>query len=74
MIGLTSREQIEAYDRWYNRRLDIFERRFGNKITKVLKKCQGNMTHAAQKLGISRNTLYAKIEKYGINAKDYAEQ
>lgn len=35
-------------------------------IRKVIDVCNGNMSHAAKKLGISRNTLYAKKEKYGL--------
>lgn len=47
---------------------DIFNLNEMEKITiqKTITKCKGNMTHAAQLLGISRNTLYAKIEKYGL--------
>lgn len=36
-------------------------------IKKVLKSCQGNISHAAQALGIRRNTLYSKIKKYNID-------
>lgn len=36
-------------------------------IEKALFAYQGNMTHAARKLGITRATLYAKIKKYGVN-------
>jgi len=35
-------------------------------IEKVLEKCNGNLSKAAQMLEISRTTLYAKIEKYKI--------
>ena len=35
-------------------------------ILKVLEKCRGNHTKAAQMLDISRTTLYAKLKKYGI--------
>ena len=31
-----------------------------------LSECRGNKSHAAQRLGISRRTLYRKIEEYGI--------
>ena len=37
-------------------------------IKRILRKYEGNITLAAKKLGIGRNTLYRKIEKYGINA------
>ncbi len=35
-------------------------------VIKVLKKFKGNITHSAEALGIRRNTLYSKIEKYNI--------
>ena len=44
-------------------RLDDVERRT---IFRVLEKCRGNHSKAAQMLNISRTTLYAKLKKYGI--------
>lgn len=35
-------------------------------IKKAIRVCNGNMSHAASKLGISRNSLYNKIKRYGI--------
>lgn len=35
-------------------------------IKRALKKFNGNMSNAAKELGISRTTLYTKIDKYGI--------
>jgi two-component system response regulator HydG len=35
-------------------------------IVRVLDKCKGNHTKAAEMLDISRTTLYAKLKKYGI--------
>jgi two-component system response regulator HydG len=35
-------------------------------IHRVLTKCNGNLSKAAEILDISRTTLYAKIEKYGL--------
>ncbi len=35
-------------------------------ILACLRSARGNMTRAAQSLGISRNTLYRKMEKFGI--------
>ncbi len=35
-------------------------------IEKALSECGGNLTRAAKQLGISRSTLYLKIEKYGL--------
>jgi len=40
-------------------------------IIKALKISDGNITLAAQQLGIARNTFYVKIKKYGINRKNY---
>jgi len=44
-------------------KLDEVEKRT---ILKVLEKCRGNHSKAAQMLNISRTTLYAKLKKYGI--------
>lgn len=35
-------------------------------IKKAIRICKGNMSHAAIKLGISRNSLYNKMKRYGI--------
>lgn len=35
-------------------------------IAKAIRQCQGNLSLVAQQLGISRQTLYNKIRKYGI--------
>lgn len=35
-------------------------------LLKVIEKCRGNMTHAAEHLGVSRNTLYRKMKAHGI--------
>ena len=32
----------------------------------VLEQSEGNISHAAARLGIARNTLYARLEKYGV--------
>ena len=34
----------------------------------VLEQCAGNLSHAAARLGIARNTLYARLEKYGVRS------
>jgi DNA-binding NtrC family response regulator len=43
-----------------------FEKRF---ITRVLKRCDGNLTRAAAQLGLHRNTLTRKIGTYKIKRK-----
>ncbi len=35
-------------------------------ITKQLKRCNGNITDAAKELGLTRQALYRRIEKYGL--------
>ncbi len=35
-------------------------------IRKVLAKNNGNVTHAAQELGLTRSSLYRRLEKYGL--------
>ncbi len=44
-------------------KLDDVEKRT---ILRVVEKCRGNHSKAAQVLNISRTTLYAKLKKYGI--------
>lgn len=43
--------------------LEVVER---STIEKALAKCQGNLSFTAKQLGITRKTLYSKIEKYGL--------
>jgi DNA-binding protein Fis len=38
-------------------------------IARALEKCGHNQVHAARMLGISRNTLRHRIEKYGLEAR-----
>jgi DNA-binding NtrC family response regulator len=35
-------------------------------IRKVLRRCEGNISQAAESLGLSRAALYRRIEKYGL--------
>ena len=53
--------QHAAFDQSF--KLDDVEQRT---ILKVMEKCRGNHSKAAQMLAISRTTLYAKLKKYGI--------
>ncbi len=36
-------------------------------LVKIIRRCNGNITHSADILGIKRNTLYNKIKKYNIH-------
>ncbi len=38
-------------------------------ITRTLRRCSGNRSAAARALGIGRRTLYAKMEKLGIEPR-----
>ncbi len=46
--------------------LNDVEKRY---IAKALFAYQGNLSHAARQLGITRATLYAKMKKYGLQAQ-----
>ena len=35
-------------------------------IRKALSRAQGNVSHAAEALGLSRGALYRRIDKYGL--------
>lgn len=59
-------EKIPA-ESWLNEDLSM-ESMEKYHITNVLKICKGNITKAAEALGIGRNTLYRKIQKYKINS------
>lgn len=43
-------------------------------IKATLQECTGNISLAAKKLGITRTTLYKKIERFGLNKIDWREQ
>jgi transcriptional regulator with AAA-type ATPase domain/tetratricopeptide (TPR) repeat protein len=38
-------------------------------LQRVLEQSAGNISHAAARLGIARNTLYARLEKHGVRAQ-----
>jgi len=44
-----------------------------NMIQKVLQECHGNAAAAARRLGLSRQNLLYKMNKYQINAKEFSQ-
>lgn len=54
----------------FNKHKEAFEREF---IVKALKMFKGRINQTALHANIPKKTLLRKIEKYGINARDYAE-
>lgn len=63
-IGLSSTDS--ALD--FNKQKEAFEKEF---IIKALKTFKGRINQTALHANIPKKTLLRKIEKYGINAKDY---
>jgi two-component system NtrC family response regulator len=41
-------------------------------LVKALKACDGNITHAAEKVGIQRPNFHALMKKHNVSAKDYS--
>jgi len=60
-VGTGSSESPKTLKAW----LDLAE---AYRITQALRECRGNRSAAARLLGIGRRTLYAKMDKLGINA------
>ncbi len=54
----------------FNKQKETFEREF---IIKALKTFKGRINQTALHANIPKKTLLRKIEKYGINAKEYSE-
>lgn len=54
-------DQIEEDDKCLHDEVDDF---IIDKIASALKECNHNRTHTADKLGIKRETLLAKMKKY----------
>lgn len=54
----------------FNRQKEAFEKEF---IIRALKAFKGRINQTALHANIPKKTLLRKIEKYGINARDYAE-
>ena len=52
-----SEEHVDTYN------LEEIEKNF---IQKALRKCGGNISHAAKELGLTRTALYRRMEKFGL--------
>jgi DNA-binding NtrC family response regulator len=61
LLTQSKKKQTDVDIDTYN--LDDIERQI---ITKVLKQSQGNITKAAQDLGLTRTSLYRRMEKYDL--------
>jgi len=61
LLTQSGKKQTDVEIDTYN--LDDIERQI---ITKVLKQSQGNITKAAQDLGLTRTSLYRRMEKYDL--------
>lgn len=59
----TKKEQSIHENHEENMDIDSVEKEH---LIKIIKRCNGNITHSADILGIRRNTLYNKIKKYNI--------
>ncbi len=67
-VARPSGGSVEILD--FNKHKEAFEREF---IIKALKMFKGRINQTALHANIPKKTLLRKIEKYGINARDYSE-
>lgn len=65
-----SNGQAQSADLDFNRQKESFEKDF---IIRALKTFKGRINQTALHANIPKKTLLRKIEKYGINARDYSE-
>lgn len=57
----------EAFEQWENREnIKTIEEMEAREIKKALTQLEGNVSKAADRLGLGRNTLYAKMKKYNL--------
>lgn len=66
MLGNIASSELD-----FNKHKEAFEKEF---IIKALKAFKGRINQTAMHANIPKKTLLRKIEKYGINARDYNEQ
>ena len=43
-------------------------------IREALRRSNGNVTHAAELIGVTRSTFYSIMDKYGIDSKGYGTE
>ena len=53
---------------------EVRQRAESKAIRVVLTKCYGNISKAAEMLGITRPTLYDLLNKYGLSADSYSKK
>lgn len=66
LLNETANPQKSPPNLAFNQSLEEMEK---HHIINVIKQSEGNMTLAAKTLGIGRNTLYRKIQNYGIESQ-----
>jgi len=59
-LAITARASTQSFE---NMSIDEVEALL---IRKVMRRCDGNISQAAEALGLSRAALYRRIEKYGL--------
>ena len=66
-------EPGEGEDESFNLR-EVRQRAESKAIRVALTKCFGNISKAAELLGITRPTLYDLLNKYGLSAEGYSKK
>lgn len=65
---LSDRDDQKRYENARKSALEAFDRRF---LADALERAQGNVTKAAEAIGLDRRNLHRKLQKYGIDARSY---
>ena len=68
VLDAAPRADLDRHDRGLDEILPFveIERR---EIVRALRICEGNVSHAAERLGIGQATLYRKIKKFGLRSR-----
>jgi DNA-binding protein Fis len=53
---------------------DVLEKIQTAILEKVMEKCNGNRTHAANNLGLNRTTLISKAKRHGVIAESNCDE